>query len=186
MKLQIVVTRRITSRISMRIGKDGVVRVSAPYGVPKSYISRFVESHSEWIAKAQERSQRAQSGRNAFFSRLKYDTKEEKQAVIARLDAIVSPMVMRHAAIMGVHPSRITYKKVISKWGSCNTGTRELNFSIYLLLLPEYCIEHVVVHELAHLLVPNHGPEFHRTMDKYFPEWKKARLETNRILRSAI
>jgi predicted metal-dependent hydrolase len=45
------------------------------------------------------------------------------------------------------------------------------------------CIEHVVVHELAHLLVPNHSPRFYAVMDKFFPRWKEAREETKRISR---
>ena len=56
-------------------------------------------------------------------------------------------------------------------------------FSAYLLLLPEWCIEHVVVHELAHLIVPNHSDKFYAVMDTYFPRWREARAETKKISR---
>ena len=53
---------------------------------------------------------------------------------------------------------------------------------LYLLLLPQRCIEHIVVHELAHLLVPNHGPRFYAVMDKHFPDWKQVRKETSKLV----
>jgi len=51
----------------------------------------------------------------------------------------------------------------------------------YVLLLPEWCVEHVVVHELCHLLEPSHNARFHALMDKFFPRWKEARKETRQI-----
>ena len=60
----------------------------------------------------------------------------------------------------------------------------EEGFSAYLLLLPEWCVEHVVVHELCHLLEPSHNTRFHALMDKFFPRWKEARKETRRLLKS--
>ncbi|MBQ1701387.1 MAG: M48 family metallopeptidase [Prevotella sp.] len=49
------------------------------------------------------------------------------------------------------------------------------------MLLPKWCVEHVVVHELAHLIVPNHGKDFYAVMDRFFPKWKEAKEETKRI-----
>ena len=91
------------------------------------------------------------------------------------------PLVEKHAREMGVKPQSITYKPMISRWGLCNVKTRTICFSAYLLLLPEWCIEHVVVHELCHLLEPSHNVRFHTLMDRYFPRWKEARKETRRI-----
>ena len=62
----------------------------------------------------------------------------------------------------------------------------KLAFSVYLLLLPDWCIEHVVVHELAHLLEPNHSKRFYAIMDRFFPRWKEARKETKRISKMEI
>lgn len=62
----------------------------------------------------------------------------------------------------------------------------KLAFSVYLLLLPDWCIEHVVVHELAHLLEANHSKRFYAIMDRFFPRWKEARKETKRISKMEI
>ena len=99
--------------------------------------------------------------------------------------ALVEPMVKRYSGEMGVKPQGISYKAMISRWGVCNVKARTVCFSAYLLLLPEWCVEHVVVHELCHLLEPSHNARFHALMDRYFPRWKEARRETRRIMNEA-
>ena len=181
---KIIVTYRKTSRLSMRIGKNGEVRVSAPYFAPKNEIERFVESNRDWIAKAQAKMTKLLETRQGFYAKLPLTTKSEKQAAMEKLDAIIQPMLEKHVKIMGVCPSKIEYKATISQWGSCQSKTKRILFSLYLLLLPEICIEQVVVHELAHLIVPNHGEKFYAVMDKYFPAWKEARKLARKISRS--
>ena len=92
-------------------------------------------------------------------------------------------MVERHAKEMGVKPSAVNYKIMISRWGMCNIKDKSISFSVYLLLLPEWCVEHVVVHELCHLLEPSHNARFHALMDYYFPRWKEARKVTRQLER---
>ena len=96
---------------------------------------------------------------------------------------MVEPMMEKHAKEMGVKPSIVYYKPTISRWGQCNVKDRSICISAYVLLLPEWCVEHVVVHELCHLLEPSHNARFHALMDKYFPRWREARKETRRICR---
>ena len=51
------------------------------------------------------------------------------------------------------------------------------------MLAPPEVIDSVVVHELCHLLEPSHNSRFHELMDRYFPRWREARKETQRISR---
>jgi hypothetical protein len=92
-------------------------------------------------------------------------------------------MMEKHAKEMGVKPSIVYYKPTISRWGQCNVRDRSICISAYVLLLPEWCVEHVVVHELCHLLEPSHSARFHALMDKYFPRWREARKATHKICR---
>ena len=39
----------------MRIVKNGDVHVSAPIGMPKKEVERFIEEHREWIAEARKK-----------------------------------------------------------------------------------------------------------------------------------
>jgi predicted metal-dependent hydrolase len=87
-------------------------------------------------------------------------------------------MIEKHKKVMGVSPQAVTYKRMISRWGYCNVKNRSICFSLYLLLLPAWCVEHVVVHELCHLLEPSHNARFHALMDRYYPRWREARKTT--------
>ena len=181
--IPLIVTRRRTSRISIRVTKEGQVRVSAPRYVSQREINAFVDAHRAWIETALKRVARQQAGREAFYSRLDISTPALRKAAAARLDAIVQPLVEKYSEQMGVSPAGIGYRASKTRWGSCNTRTRRITFSTYLLLLPDWCIEHVVVHELAHLMEANHGPRFYAIMDRYFPCWQQARQETRRLSR---
>ena len=103
---------------------------------------------------------------------------------LQRLKALIEPMVEHHSKEIGVKPPFVYYKAMISRWGVCNVKDKSICFSAYLLLLPEWCVEHVVVHELCHLLEPSHNARFHALMDKFFPRWTEARRETRRLLKS--
>ena len=117
--MEIQVTYRRTSRLSLRIGRYGEVRVSAPYGYPQEAIEKFIEEKREWIAKAQERTRERFEKRNEFYSQLPLTTKEDFRKATERMTAIILPLVDKYMSLMGVFPSEVKYKATISKLGSC-------------------------------------------------------------------
>ena len=165
----------------MRIVKNGDVHVSAPIGMPKREVETFIRKHQDWIVEARKKTAEQQQKRTDFFNQLPLTTKAQKVEATERIRALVEPMIERHAKVMGVLPKSVCYKPMISRWGMCNVKERSVCYSTYLLLLPDWCVEHVVVHELCHLLEPSHNARFHALMDKYFPKWKEARKETRRV-----
>ena len=54
-----------------------------------------------------------------------------------------------------------------SRWGSCSTHSREIRVSRRLADWPDWVLDYVLVHELAHLVEPNHSPAFHALVDRY-------------------
>ena len=179
--MTIQLTYRRTSRLSMRIVKNGDVHVSAPINIKKKEVEEFINQHQEWIVEARKKTAERQNQRADFYSQLPLTTKAQKVEATERLRAMVEPMLERHAKVMGVSPSSVRYKPMISRWGICNVKEHSICYSTYLLLLPEWCVEHVVVHELCHLLEPSHNARFHALMDRYYPRWKEARKETRKI-----
>ena len=78
--------------------------------------------------------------------------------------AVLPPMVERLTAQHGFSYNGITIKNIHSKWGSCS-ATNHLNFSLYLMLLPNELIEFVVLHELCHTVHKNHSARFHALLN---------------------
>jgi predicted metal-dependent hydrolase len=66
---------------------------------------------------------------------------------------------LEHAKTLGVKPSRITVRDTASRWGSCSSA-RSLSFSWRLILAPDFVLDYVVAHEVAHLREMNHSPRF--------------------------
>ncbi len=59
-----------------------------------------------------------------------------------------------------------------SRWGSCS-HTGNINLSTALLFVPAELREYVIVHELAHILHPNHSHRFWSTIASVMPDYKE-------------
>ena len=60
------------------------------------------------------------------------------------------------------------------RWGSCTPEDGAIRVSSRLAAYPTWVLDYVLVHELAHLLVPSHGPAHDRLVDQ-FPQAERAR-----------
>lgn len=80
--------------------------------------------------------------------------------------------IQRWATKIGATPKRIQIQRMTTKWASCST-TGRICFSTELLDEPAVFREVVIVHELLHLLVPNHGKLFKSLMKAYLPDWER-------------
>jgi hypothetical protein len=68
----------------------------------------------------------------------------------------------------GIRPSSIRWSMAQNKrWGSCTVSTREIRISERLRVAPGWVLDSVIVHELAHLIEPNHGPGFKALENRY-------------------
>jgi len=70
-------------------------------------------------------------------------------------------------------------KQMRAEWGSCQQKKRKLLFNLELARVPLSCIEYVVVHELAHLLVSNHNRLFEKRLEQFLPNWRQLRQQLN-------
>lgn len=61
-----------------------------------------------------------------------------------------------------------------SRWGSCTPSQGTIRISSRLREMPSWVLDYVIVHELAHLLQPSHGPQFWALVDAY-PRTERAR-----------
>ena len=80
--------------------------------------------------------------------------------------------VKRWASTIGVKPERVQIQRMTTKWASCSTSGR-ICLSTDLLREDTGFQEVVIVHELLHLRVPNHGKLFKSLMNAYLPNWEE-------------
>lgn len=109
-----------------------------------------------------------------------YLTAEEEERVVAnfvdrftrRFDADRIDLPTRAAELadqLGLpHPTEIRWVgNQVQRWGSCSTRSGRIRLSDRLAAFPDWVIDYVIVHELAHLVEPNHSPEFWSLADRY-------------------
>lgn len=87
------------------------------------------------------------------------------------LEGVVSKDVFKAevrawAGRIGVEPKQLHVRPMKSKWGSCSTAGR-VTFDTELLEQPAEFRRKVIVHELVHLRVPNHGRLFKALLRAY-------------------
>ena len=98
-----------------------------------------------------------------------------------RARARIGARVARYSPLVGATPAGVVVRDLgTRRWGVCDSRTGVVTFHWELMLQPPAIIDYVVVHELAHLHEPNHGPRFWRRVAVVTPDWKlrRARLSS--------
>lgn len=97
----------------------------------------------------------------------------------AHLRAALPPLLARWEPRMGVRVAAWGVKRMKTRWGSCNPHARRIWLNLELAKRRPALLEYVVVHELAHLYVADHGPAFQALMTRFLPGWRTLRRELN-------
>jgi predicted metal-dependent hydrolase len=72
-------------------------------------------------------------------------------------------------------PPSVIVRTMRLRWGSATANGR-VYFNVDLVKLPLGCIDYVVIHELVHLAIPNHGPTFWRLLSRCMPDWERWKM----------
>ena len=168
--LEVALTRKRVRRMNMRIKEpDGSIAVSAPYLTPESEVVRFIRSRRDWI----DRSIAVIRQRAAAYP--EPETRAEKEARRRDLKRRIAERLPYIEEVTGLRCSGWTVRDMKSRWGSCNTATNHINLSLMLALRSDAELDYVILHELVHTVVPNHGSDFYALMDRFMPGWKTIR-----------
>ena len=87
---------------------------------------------------------------------------------------------------MKVKPLKIAVRKQKTRWGSCSsTGTISYNWLV--IMAPNDVMQYLVIHELSHLIEPNHSQRFWQVVKTFDPNFSTHRLwlkNNGRLLKS--
>ena len=175
-------------KIYLKVKPDGKIEISAPLGITKNYLVKFVKSRSEWIEATQQK----------MIERRKSIIKLEKDEMLlfgklvraslsdAKLQTLLHEKITlyhdKYWSFFKEHGCKsveIKYRLMKSTWGVCRPTISTITFNKRLVYQPVEFIEYVVVHEMCHLLVPNHGRDFYDLVAQLMPHFKA--YENSRI-----
>ena len=184
--------------------KDNRLRVLAPKRLSQRLIHQFIENRSDWILQRLDaeppprlRSELKTGGTLPLLGR-KYPVLEGTVPFafdgrqftfdpgLPDRDAAAeswlreyardhfSSRVQHWAPIVGVAPKRIQIRNQKTRWGSASsTGT--LSFNWRLIFASAEIVDYIVVHELCHLIQPNHSGEFWQLVESQLPDCRRTR-----------
>ena len=59
---------------------------------------------------------------------------------------------------------KVAVKNAKTRWGSCSFDNN-INLSLHLMRLPDHLVDYVILHELVHTRIKNHGKGFWQLLD---------------------
>jgi len=96
------------------------------------------------------------------------DHEEARKILVARLNELAE----KH----GFMYNKIFIRKQKTRWGSCS-AKNNISLNVKLLLLPEKLMDFIILHELVHTRVKNHGKDFWAELLKIEPDGKALSLK---------
>jgi len=167
-------TAKKVKNINLRVGRDGLVSVSAPTKMSLSAIDTFVQEKASWIKTAQIKQQQRDIKAEHFSSEI---SAEECLPLFKEI-------LEKWAVQVTYAPPQINLavKDMKSRWGVCYPSKGKIVLNKKLVAFPYALQEYVIVHELVHFKYPNHQKGFHDEMQRLMPDYKQRR----KALRSSV
>lgn len=142
--------------------KDGKVIIKAPKRISEKELEKIIEKKSDWIEKNLEKTSQKQEKPPL------YTEEQFKKIVENNANELINTT--------GLIPRKIRIRNIKYAWGSCSNN-KNITINKKLISYSELAIRYVILHELCHLKYMNHSKDFWDLVQKYMPEYKKAKME---------
>jgi predicted metal-dependent hydrolase len=176
-----IVTNRRLKHLYIMIDPTKGVIVKTPY-TSKEYVHNLVSQKAAWIftkvKAAKERttilSLFSEEGKVLYLGEpILLHVKQTPDAFYKeKTIPLVTRLVEEWSFLMGVKPTKISFRKAKKRWGSCSHAN-ELSFNLSLAQLPLECITYIVIHELSHIEHKHHQKSFWLCVSEFMPEYKQ-------------
>jgi predicted metal-dependent hydrolase len=147
---------------------------------PKKYVSgeRFLHLGNEYVLVIADSSNVPLTFDNNRFVLAANRTADARQLFIdfytKEASMVITDRLNLYSGITGIKCRKVNISNAKTRWGSCSYNGN-LHFGWNLIMAPMQVIDYVVVHELIHIKVKNHSPEFWHRVSEFIPEYKLCR-----------
>lgn len=116
-------------------------------------------------------------GNQIYMRVTAHSTVEERQKQLdhwyqKQLRQILPELAAKYEAVVGQQASEWRFRRMKTRWGSCQIQKKRICLNIQLAEMPRECLEYVIVHELTHLHEASHNKRFWGLVDQYYPQWR--------------
>ena len=125
--------------------EHGAIVIQVPARLPNSKIREVIP---EMVEKILSREAREKMSDEALFDR-------------------AIELLNQYLPEFRVRPVSVVWRSMNERWGSCTTLDRTIRISDRLNGAPAYVVDYLLVHELIHLEIPDHGGEFEKLLARF-------------------
>jgi predicted metal-dependent hydrolase len=95
------------------------------------------------------------------------------------LKEAANPLLEKWQSRLHLEVSELNVRKMKTKWGTCSIERNSISLNLELAKKNPRLLEYVLVHELLHLIEPNHGEDFVALLDRHLPDWRLRQNDLN-------
>ncbi len=149
-------------RINITVRPGVGVRVAVPRGISFERAEMLVRTKLDWILRHLTRPKDKDSRNKSRHEGIAVpstgiDSMEARLLLIKRL----GELAQEH----GFTFNRVFIRNQKTRWGSCS-AKNNINLNLRLVALPQELSNYVILHELVHTRIKNHGPEFWNELER--------------------
>ena len=200
--LEVFITKKRQKNTYIRVKEDLNIYVTTNYFTTKENILKLIENNKTSISRMITRQEKKQQSEKEFtylgkkYNLVLINSKEItlglETILYNNLENLHKWLVKQANSIFleelnkmyNIFPVNIPYpsltiRQMKTRWGVCNTKTKRVTLNLELIKKDLKYLDYVIVHELAHLVYPNHQYEFWSLVGQVIPNYKELRKELN-------
>ncbi|MBO7047459.1 MAG: M48 family metallopeptidase [Spirochaetia bacterium] len=134
----------------------------------KQYYLVFQNSHRNYFKQEGDKLFLGMRNSSTTIQRQNFVKEELRKLLNKQLERLVP----KWEKTTGFYCNSYKTRNMLTRWGTCNAKAKRIWINLQMVGKPLECLEYIILHELVHLKVSNHGSDFIEIMDKYMPDWK--------------
>ena len=108
------------------------------------------------------------SENSSVENRQKFIREKFRKILIEQLERLIP----KWEETTNLHCESFKTKYMTTRWGTCNSKAKRIWINLQMVEKPLECLEYIILHELIHLKISNHGKDFIEMMNQFMPDWK--------------
>ena len=153
-----LVKSRRARKLNISLESTKEIRVTIPHYISFRIAEETLSSNVRWVQRYLDKMKRVAESHNAYLEGKRAISKEE---AVSKLTHRLKVLAIE----IGCEYNKISFRYQKTLWGSCSPLGR-ISLNVKLARLPDDLIDYVIVHELMHTKIRNHGKFFWAALDK--------------------
>ena len=143
--------------VGLVLHPDGRLEIKVPSDMDDATIRLYAARRRSWVA-SKLREQRARESKEVP------SVKRTEESIVSR--------AVELARWMHMPAPNVSIRAMRSAWGRCNERG-DIILHPALTRVPDAVADYVIIHELCHMVIPNHSPRYWKMVARYCPEYER-------------